>query len=120
MSLPIDLIENEGTTFTATVGVWLNEFTTISDLAAYVERGEHQRAIARLCLWGAPDKDDFGSGYTRVGTADVTVHLMPRDMQARVAVAQLNAKLEKLREDFRNRQAEILAEISKFQALEAA
>jgi hypothetical protein len=48
----------------------------------------------------------------------VTVRLLPRDEQTRMALAGLNAKLDQLRAAYLEKQQEILEEINKLQALD--
>lgn len=105
-------------TITATVAVWTrdSEYNGISDVLANLEAGRHQRVVDSLIFYGAPDSKTFGD-YIRFGEADVIVRLLPRDEQTRIAVQTLNDKLTKLRAAYVSRQQEILAQISKLQAL---
>jgi hypothetical protein len=103
---------------TATVAAWLPGHKTPNDLLAAIERGDNVGLVGS-CLWfyGAPDKTAFGD-YVRVGEAEITVTLMPRDEQVRLAVQMLQKQLEAARAEWMERQRAIMAEISKLQAIE--
>jgi hypothetical protein len=107
-------------TITATRSVWLNEWHTPDELVQLLERGQHDRAVDILCCYGDPSLESFGQGYTRVGEADVTVRLIPRDEQTKLAVQSLNKKLDELRAQYLQAQQEILERIQKLQALPMA
>jgi len=106
-------------TIKATVAVWLNPSTFSSrpvDLMDAIERGRTVDAISMLSFYGPPEKASFAD-CLRMGEADVTVRLIPRDEQTRMAVKALNQKLDQLRAAYHLRQQEILSEINKLQAL---
>ena len=103
-------------TIKATRGVWLYQHSSMDELMTYVEQGKPGWAVNMLTIYGDPDLSQFAD-YLRVGEADVTVTLLPRDEQAAMAVMQLRAKLDKLREAYAEAQREILAQISKYEAL---
>ena len=110
---------NEPITITATVAVWLSNSEygyKPSDLMRALERGNAVEAVNMLSFYGPATKEKF-SDCTRVGEADITIRLISRDEQTRLALADLNDKLQKLRPASQQRQAEILAQISKLQAL---
>lgn len=102
---------------TASCAVWMNQYHTPAELLGYVESNKPGRAIDILSFYGPPSLEKFGDDYMRVGDAEVTLHLLPRDKQAAMAVQQLNKKLADLRAAYMERQQEILAQISKLQAL---
>lgn len=108
---------SQALTITATVAVWMSEYHTPAELMQYIERGDGAGAVSTLTLYGPPDKKSF-CDYTRMGEAEVTLRLLPRDEQVRMAVQSLNEKLDKLRAAYLQKQQEILAEISKLQALD--
>jgi hypothetical protein len=110
---------NEPVTVTATVAVWLHttEYSgRPQDLTAYLEKGDAVSAINMLSFYGPTTKQTF-SDCTRIGEADITMRLISRDEQTRLALTALQAQLEKLRSAYMQRQQEILAQISKLQAL---
>jgi hypothetical protein len=104
-------------TITTTRAVWLNQYHTPDELMKYLERGEGGRASDILTTYGPPEMEKFGEGYTRIGEADITYRLLPRDEQAALAVASLNRKLEELRAAYLQKQQEIMEQISKLQAI---
>lgn len=111
---------SEPITVTTTVAAWLqnSEYSgRPQDLIAALEKGDPVAVVNMLVLYGSPAKEKF-SDYVRVGEADVTVRLLPRDEQTRLALASLNAKLEQLRGAYLQRQQEIMEQISKLQALD--
>lgn len=109
---------NEPITVTATVAAWLHGGygSMPHDLIAAIEKGDSVRAVNMVALWGSPDNDSFGE-YARVGEADVTLRLLPRDEQMRLAVQALNEKLNDLRARYMQAQQQILDQISSLQAL---
>jgi hypothetical protein len=103
-------------TITATRAVWMNEYHTPAELLAYIERGDYGRAVDIVWCYGEPEKKEL-SNYTRVGEADITLRLLPRDQQAAMAVEALSKKLQELRAAYMQKQQEILDQISKLQAI---
>lgn len=103
-------------TITATVAVWVTPGYSQRELLASLERGRRVDAIEQLSFYGSPDKEDFGN-FIRVGEADVTVRLLPKDEQTRLAVQALQAQLDEERVKWHERQQAILAEISKLSAI---
>ena len=103
-------------TIKATRGVWLSTHNNLSDVAHYLEQGKTDIALNLLSIVGPASWETF-SDYIRIGDAEVTLTLKPRDEQAAMAVMQLRAKLDKLREAYAEAQREILAQISKYEAL---
>lgn len=104
-------------TITATVAAWVSKGYGQRDLMDQVQRGDAVGAAGTLMFYGAPSKEKF-SDYIRVGEADVTVRLIPKDEQTRLMVQALQAQLNEERSKWHARQQAILAEISKLQALE--
>ena len=109
---------NAPITITATVACWVSSGYSQKQLMHHLERGDAVRAISALVTWGSPDEKTFTENYVRVGEADVTVRLIPKDEQVRAMVQTLQAQLEKNRAEWLERQQAILAEISKLEALE--
>lgn len=107
---------NESITITGTVAVWLYSFNQPSDLLSAIEGGKTQRALDMLSYYGPANQESFGD-HVRVGEADVTVRLFPRDEQTRIAVVALKKKLEKLRAAYLTAQQEIYEQITNLQAL---
>jgi hypothetical protein len=103
-------------TITATVACWLSKHNQRSFTDA-VERGDGVRTVGLTILYGSPDKKEFGSDYIRIGEADVTIRLIPKDEQTRLMVQALQTQLAEERVKWHQRQEAILAEISKLQAL---
>lgn len=101
---------------TATRSVWLSPHDKPASLLDAVSRGNHAAVCDMLTIYGNTDRESF-CDYAKVGTAEVTIHLLPADQQTRAAVAALQAKLEQERAEWLRKQAAILAEISKLQAL---
>lgn len=108
---------NAPITVTTTRAVWLSSYHSPADLMARVERGDSGAIVDMVSIYGDPKREAW-AGYTRVGEADVTVRLLPRDEQTRMALAGLNAKLDQLRAAYLEKQQEILEEIQKLQALD--
>jgi hypothetical protein len=105
-------------TITATRAVWINQYHTPAELLSYLERGEHGRIVDIVSVYGSPDMDKFGDTYTRIGEADVTLRLLPRDEQTKLAVQALQQKLDQLRAAYMAKQQEIMDQISRMQAIE--
>lgn len=104
-------------TITATVACWVSkEPYNQRELRRALESGNATRVVDRLMLYGEPDKNKF-CDYIRIGEADVTLRLIPKDEQTRLAVQSLREQLAEERGKWHERQQAILAEISKLQAL---
>jgi hypothetical protein len=106
---------NEPITITATVAAWVSSGYTQRDLMAAIEVGDSVAAINALTFCETSE-EDFGD-FLRVGEAEVTVTLIPRNEQAALMVKALQDKLEEERGKWLERQQAILNEISKLQAL---
>jgi hypothetical protein len=108
---------NKPITITATVACWVNKDPySQRELRASLEQGNAERVVGNLVMYGKPDRATF-SDYIRVGEADVTVRMIPKDEQTRMAVQALQTQLAEERVKWHQRQEAILAEISKLQAL---
>jgi hypothetical protein len=105
-------------TITATLAAWMGDYNSPARFMEHIERGEHAKAANMLMFYGATEMASFGEGYIRMGEADVTVRLLPRDEQTRLAVKSLQAKLDELRAAYLTKQQEILDQINKLQAIE--
>jgi hypothetical protein len=108
---------NAPITITGTCAVWLNEFHTPAEILDYLDAGNTCRALDVMCFYGSPELEKFSS-YARIGEAQVTVTLLPRDKQTAMAVQALNAKLQELRAAYQQKQQEIMDQISRLQAIE--
>lgn len=108
---------NKPLTITATVACWGHKDAyNMRELTAALEKGDSVRAVNNLICYGKPDMDKFAD-YVRMGEADVTLRLIPKDEQTRLAVQALQTQLAEERVKWHQRQEAILAEISKLQAL---
>lgn len=103
-------------TITATVAAWLPNYSR-RDFQGTLEGGNPIRILNALQFYGPPDKKDF-SDYTRIGEADITVRLIPKDEQTRLMVQALQKQLTEERVKWHERQEAILAAISKLSAIE--
>lgn len=108
---------NKPITITATVAAWVTPGYQQRELMRAVEKRNGVTAVNAVALWGPPEATEFGSDYTRIGEAEVTLRLLPRDEQTRLAVTALQRKLEEERAAWLTRQQQILEEISKLQAI---
>lgn len=104
-------------TITGTVAVWLYSFNSPTDLLTALEKGNTQSVLGMLSYYGSPAQEKFGD-HVRVGEADVTVRLFPRDEQTRQAVELLKAKSDKLRAAYLAAQQELLEQIQKLSAID--
>jgi hypothetical protein len=105
---------SEPITITATVAAWLSNNRNPVDLIDAIERGDYRDAVQQICI---TTSDMKSLGWTHVGDAEVTLHMLPRDEAVAKAVEGLQQKLaEEKAENHKRRQA-ILAQISKLQAL---
>lgn len=105
-------------TVTATVACWVSKDAySMRRLRESVERSDSIETVEALAFYGKPDRTEFGE-WVRAGEADITVRLIPKDQQTRLAVQALEAQLAEERVKWHQRQEAILAEINKLQALE--
>lgn len=102
---------------TGTVAAWLYSFNSPADLLAAVEKGNTQAVLGMISYYGSPDQKSFGD-HVRVGEADVTLRLFPRDEQTRMAVEALKAKADKLRAAYLTAQQDIYEQIQKLSAID--
>lgn len=110
---------SEPITVTATVSAWLHttEYSgRPQDLVTALEKGDPVAVVNMISFYGPATKETFAD-CTRIGEADITLRLISRDEQTRLALASLNAQLQKLRAAYQQRQQEILTQISNLQAL---
>lgn len=103
-------------TITATVAAWMSKHENPMRILDAIERDDTLDAIHAIAFYGAADRKTFGD-WIRVGEADVTVRLLPRDEQVRAAMAGLQAELDRTRAEWMTKQQEILERISKLQAI---
>lgn len=102
---------------TTKVACWVSKGYQQRDLYAALEKNNSVAVVNAVALYGSPDMKSF-SDYIRVGDAEVTVTMIPRDEQTRLIVQSLQEQLTEERVKWHQRQEAILAEISKLQALE--
>jgi hypothetical protein len=107
---------SEPITITATVAAWLPSHKMPHELIDLLGKGDATRVINALHLYGSPASKEFGD-CPRVGTAEVTLTLLPADEQVRMAVEGLQKKLQEERAESQLRQQAILEAISKISAL---
>lgn len=108
---------SEPITITATTNAWLTSWRQPMDLMAALERGDSGDAVDMIQFARGDHMGKCENAWTLVGEAEITVHLVPRDEQARKCVEVLNAKLAELRTKYHEQQQAILAQISKLQAI---
>lgn len=108
---------NQPITVTATVAAWLASSYSPTELLDRIARGDAIGAVEKLAFYRPVDAEAFGD-WVRVGDAQVTVTLLPRDEQVSRAVAMLKQQLEQARAEWLTKQQEIMTSISKLQALE--
>jgi hypothetical protein len=112
-------VNSQPITVTTTVAVWLanTEYSgRPQDLVDALAKGDAIRVVNLLQFYGEAGKEKF-CDYIKVGEADITLRLISRDEQTRMALEALNAQLQKLRAAYMERQQEILTQISNLQAL---
>ena len=104
---------------TVTTSVWLYGTSGSSphNLVDALTKGEVKQLQRMLHYYGGPEQEKFGD-YVKVGVAEMKIQFLPRDEQVRLAVTVLNEKLNKARAEFLHMQSEIMANISKLQALD--
>lgn len=101
---------------TATLSAWVGSEYSFRDFMRALERGDQLEALNCVHFYGAEDQEKF-SDSTKVGTAEITMTVVSRDELTTNAVKALKATLEQERAKWLQKQAEILEQISKFQAL---
>lgn len=109
-------MNKQAITITGTVKVWLtNSRETVDDITNAAAK-DPQEAID--CLgYGNADMDKGSYPWTKVGTAEITITLMPRDEVAAAQIKTLNEELQQERAASMQRQNAIMDRISKLQAL---
>jgi len=109
---------NAPITITATVGAYLPDHTSpVRVLDALNDPAKHAHLVGSTLFYAA---HDMSKTWMRVGDAEITLTLAPRDEQVAAAVKALQGQLEKERAEFMRKQQEILEQLSKVQALEFA
>lgn len=101
---------------TATLSAWVDPKYSLRDFTEALAKGNKELALSQAQYYGGPDKERF-SDSVKVGTAEITLTVVSRDEITSNAVAALKIKLEQERAKWLQTQAEILEQISKFQAL---
>lgn len=104
---------NKPITITGTVRAWMTSTRTNLDA---ILSGSEQDAISALGF-SCHDMDKGSYPWTHIGSAEVTVTLMPRTEMVASQVETLNAELQQERAASAVRQNAILDRISKLQAL---
>lgn len=110
---------SEPITVTAHCAVWLtnSEYSgRPQDLVEALQKGDPVRVVNMLQFYGEAEREKFAD-YVKVGEAEITMRLVSRDDQTRLALEALNAQLQKLRAAYMQRQQEIMEQISNLQAL---
>lgn len=103
-------------TITATLPAWLTYGDGITRLLDHVKKGSGQAAASMLAYY-AGDMTKGERPWTRVGTAELTITLLPSDDMTTAALQSLQAELASERAESMQRQNAILERISKLQAL---
>lgn len=101
---------------TATLSAWVGSEYSFRDFMQALEKGDRLEALNCVHFYGPPEREKF-SDSTKVGTAEITMTVVSRDELTTNAVKALKATLEQERAKWLQKQAEILEQISKFQAL---
>lgn len=94
------------------VGVWLTEYADPNGLKNSSTDSHFMRSIS------VSSHDMKSAGWTKVGTATISVELIPEKQMVTNKVDALNAQLQKERADSEVKCNRILEQISKLQALE--
>jgi hypothetical protein len=106
----------EAIKITATVGAYLPDHNSpVQVIDAIGDPSKHARLIGSTLFYAA---HDMSKTWMRVGDAEITLTLKPRDEQVAAAVTALQGQLAKERAESHQRQQAILEQISKVQALE--
>ena len=104
-------------TITATLPAWLPSWETATTFLDLVKDGKHQDAINKLHF----TTGNMAAGsdpWARVGDAEITVTLAPRDDIVAAQLKSLDAELKNARAEWMTKQQAILDRISKLQALD--
>jgi len=107
---------NESIKVTGTVRAWL---TSTSEDFGYLlsQVKENPGNVVSQLGFSAHDMDKGSYPWTEIGTAEITVTLLPKDAVANAQVRTLQAELQKERADSMRRQNAILDRIGKLQSL---
>lgn len=98
----------------ATINAWTHSDYSMERFMRGMEDGKHDRAVDALAF---SMHDMSGSGYVRIGTAEIEVELLPMDQIQHQQLHTLTAQLEKERAESQAKQNIILDKISKLQAI---
>jgi len=112
---------NKPITITATVAAWFTSPDSIYErdrLEDAIEKQDGVAIIGALHFYKEPGSElKFMPNWICMGEADITLRLITKDERTRAAVHALHNKLAQLRSAYQQKQREILAEISKYEAL---
>lgn len=101
---------------TATVGAYLTSSRNPADLVdACGDPEQHEHLIGTLLTYSSWD---MSKAWAKVGDAEITVTMAPRDEQVAAALTALRGQLDDARAEWLQKQNEILERINKLQALE--
>jgi hypothetical protein len=103
-------------TIAATVPAWLPDHERVDSVMRAIKDGRHGDAISRLHL----STCDMGKGrnpWTRIGEAQVSLTLAPKDDIVAAQLKTLQMELDHARAEWLTKQQEIMERISKLQAL---
>lgn len=101
---------------TATVGAYLPDHNSpLQVLDALGDPAKHARLVGSTLFYAA---HDMSKTWMRVGDAEITLTLAPRDEQVAAAVKALQGQLAKERAESMQRQQAILDQLAKVQAIE--
>lgn len=101
-----------------TIKAWATSDWAMEELLDGLNSGDMTKTVGRL-LFSHHDMSNK-PGWVHVGTAQITVDILPVDQLQHSQLAALQAELQKERADSQVRQNLILERISKLQALEFA
>lgn len=101
---------------TATTNAFITNDVGVHHFTDALSAGNEARAFDRLVY--APDHMLGFEGWVHVGTAHITVDLLPQDQIQSAQLAALKAKLQEVRAENQQRENAILDAISKLTALE--
>jgi hypothetical protein len=101
---------------TATVGAYLPDHNSpVLVLDALGDPSKHARLVGSTLFYAS---HDMSKTWMRVGDAEITLTLAPKDEQVAAAVRALQGQLETERAESMRRQQAILDQLSKVQAIE--